>query len=571
MNLVHQRVRWLVAPGAAEDRVAELARQLELPATLAALLIQRGYGDAAAARRFLRPSLEELSDPFALKDMPAAVRLVGEAIDAGRRILVHGDYDVDGQCATALLTRVLRQAGADVVPFIPHRIQHGYDFGPAGLAAAREHQAGLIITCDCGTTATAAVAEARREDRSVIITDHHLPPDALPPADAVLNPQRADCGSSVSELCGAGVAFKLAQAIVRERGLPVNLPYHLLDLVALATVADVVPLTGENRILVRHGLRLMAKTRWPGVRALLDVSGLSGRSIRAGQVGFIIAPRLNAAGRIGDPMDGLQLLLTDDPSEASRRAQALDALNAQRQSLDQEILEQAIETVEGTVDLEREHALVLAHDRWHPGVIGIVASRLVERYARPTILVAMEGEEGRGSGRSIPGFDLHGALTACAAHLAKYGGHRMAAGLSLRRDRVDAFRAAFGAVARERLSQEDLIPLRRVDTLVSVDRLDDRLERLLRHLEPCGMGNPGPVLGVLRGTAVGASVVGGKHLKFTLQDATGSIESIAFGWGDRLTEDWWHDAVDVALRLERNEWGGYSKLQARIVDVRRAD
>jgi single-stranded-DNA-specific exonuclease len=571
MTLVHPRVRWVVVPPPDPQQVVNLARSLQLPETLTSLLIQRGHDTPESAKRFLRPSLDDLSDPFLLQDMRHAVRIVAEAVRGGRTILVHGDYDVDGQCATALLTRVLREAGAAVVPFIPHRLRDGYDFGPAGLAAARQHDAGLIITCDCGTSARATVEQARAEGRQVVVTDHHLPTGPLPPADAVLNPQRPDCPSHAGELCGAGVAFKLAQAVVADLGLPVNLPYHLLDLVALATVADVVPLRGENRILVRFGLRLLGNSRWPGIRALVEVAGLTGGEVRAGQVGFILAPRLNAAGRIGDPMDGLHLLLSDEPADALSRSEALEALNTRRQALDQEILAQAVEMVERAIDLERDHALVLAGEGWHPGVIGIVASRLVERYARPTVLVALEGEEGRGSGRSIPGFDLHGALSVCDSHLVRYGGHRMAAGLSVRRDRLDAFREAFGDVARSRLTPDDLIPMLRVDITVAVEELDDRLERLLRHLEPSGPGNPGPVLGVREATAKGANVVGTNHIKFTLEDETAAIQSIGFGWADRLSEDWSQGAVDVALRLERNDWRGSSTLQARVVDVRRAD
>lgn len=571
MTVVQPRVRWVVAPPADPGHTLRLAQGLRIPEALAALLLQRGFGSEDAARQFLRPSLDTLSDPFAMADMHTAVALVAEAVRERRRIMVHGDYDVDGQCATALLTRVLREAGADVLPFIPHRVRDGYDFGPAGLAAAAEHGVGLIITCDCGTSARTTVERARAAGIRVIITDHHLPSGPLPPADAVLNPQRPDCSSSATQLCGTGVAFKLAQALVAELGLPVNLAYHLLDLVALATVADVVPLTGENRTLVRFGLRLLPKTRWPGLRALLAVSGLSGPSIRAGQVGFILAPRLNAAGRIGEAMDGLRLLLTDDAAEAEPLAQALDDLNTRRQAMDQEILDQAMETIEQLVDLDREHALVLAGEGWHPGVIGIVASRLVERFARPTVLVALEGAEGKGSGRSIPKFDLHGALTVCAPHLARYGGHRMAAGLTVERGQLEAFREAFGEVARSQLTEDDLVPVQRVDVIVSVNQLDDRLEKLLRHLEPCGAGNPGPVLGVKGGGARGATVVGTNHLKFQLEDETGGIEAIGFNWGDRVADDWWHHGVDVALRLERNEWMGLSKLQARIVDVRRAN
>src|SRR5438874_749463 len=309
---------------------------------------------------------------------PLAVELVTRAVRARTPILVHGDYDVDGQCAAALLTRVLRSVGGTAHAFVPHRLRDGYDFGPAGLAEAQRVGAGLIITCDCGITAIEAVRAARAAGIAVLVTDHHLPGDELPPASAVLDPRRADCPSEDKDLCGAGVAFKLAQALMPALGQSSNLPLHFLDLVALATVADVVPLTGENRILVRHGLKMLADSRWTGVRALIDAAGLTGKPIKSGHVGFILAPRLSAAGRIGEPADGLQLLLSDEPARATAIARALDTLNARRQELDQRILDEALELAEATLAPE-DRALVLAADGWHPGVIGIVASRLVER------------------------------------------------------------------------------------------------------------------------------------------------------------------------------------------------
>src|SRR5439155_9733942 len=278
-------------------------------------------------------------DPRAWADMVRATALVVAAVRAGTPILVHGDYDVDGQCAAALLTRVLRAAGGQAHGFVPHRLRDGYDFGAAGLAEARRLRAGLIVTCDCGITAVDAVRAAREAGMEVIVTDHHLPGDALPPASAVLDPLRVDCGSTDKALCGAGVAFKLAQAVVAALGLSPNLPLHFLDYVALATVADVVPLVGENRILVRHGLKTLADSRWTGLRARVEAAGLAGKPLRAGHVGFILAPRLNAAGRIGDANDGLRLLLTDDPDEAARVARELETLNARRQALDQRILD----------------------------------------------------------------------------------------------------------------------------------------------------------------------------------------------------------------------------------------
>jgi single-stranded-DNA-specific exonuclease len=559
--------RWIVAPEADAVATETLARALSLPSTLAALLVQRGFADPERARGFLRPRLETLADPYSLDGLADAVGLIAAALESGRPILVHGDYDVDGQCSTAMLTRVLRAAGADVTPFVPHRVRDGYDFGPAGLQAARDAGAGLILTCDCGTTAVESVRQARAEGRTVIVTDHHLP-GVVAPADVIINPQKPGCRSQLQQLCGAGVAFKLVQALVPVLHLPENLPWHLLDLVALATVADVVPLVAENRTLVRFGLKLMKTSRWPGVRALVETAGLGGKEIRAGHVGFILAPRLNAAGRIGDAMDGVRLLLADDPAAARSMAQLLETVNARRQATDEALLDEAVEMVEEQVDLSREYGLVLAQEGWHSGVIGLVASRIVERYSRPTVLVALEGDVGKGSGRSISGFDLHAALTECAPLLSRYGGHRMAAGLTIERERLPHFREAFNEVARAWLSEDDLVPVRRIDVVASVADLDDDLERLLRHLEPCGMGNPKPVLGVVRGSVRSGRVVGSNHLRFTLDDDTGTIPAIAFNWADRV-EPAWHDVpVDVAVQLDRNEWRGGSTLQARVVDIR---
>jgi single-stranded-DNA-specific exonuclease len=561
--------RWAVAAPTDPAQVDPLVQALNIPETLGALLVQRGFTSPTDAKRYLRPELGTLSDPYLLRDMDTAVELTSRAAREGRTILVHGDYDVDGQCATALLTRVLRQAGAQVVPFVPHRIRDGYDFGPAGLAQAREQGASLIVTCDCGTTAVEPIRQARAEGIDVVVTDHHLP-GVVAPANAVVNPQHPDCASGLGQLCGAGVAFKLAQALAGALDLPDNLPYHFLDLVALATVADVVPLTGENRTLVRYGLKMLAASRWRGVRALVNTAGLAGRELRAGQVGYILAPRLNAAGRIAEAMDGVRLLLTDDDTEARDLARRLEHINERRQAVDERTLGEAVEELDAQVDLDRDYGLVLAREGWHAGVIGLVASRVVERYARPAILVALDGEEGRGSGRSIAGFDLHAALEACAPQLERYGGHRMAAGLTLRRDRLEAFREAFGAVARERLTPDDLVPTQRIDAVVSVQRMDAELERLLRHLEPCGPGNPAPVFGVSGAAVRHPNTVGANHLKFTLDDGTGRIEAIAFNWADRVGSGWLGAPLDVALKLERNEWRGRSSLQARVVGIRPA-
>ncbi len=566
-------LRWVVASPPDPTLVEALGAGLGITPTLASLLAQRGLTSPDDARRFLRPALEELADPYRLAGLAEAVALISAAVRKGTGILVHGDYDVDGQCATALLTRALRLAGATVTPFVPHRVRDGYDLGPAGLAAARTAGAGLIITCDCGITAVEAVAAARAAGLAVVVTDHHLPGEVLPAANAIIDPRRPDDTSGLTQLCGTGLAFKLVQALAPVLGLPEHLPLHFLDLVALATVADIVPLIGENRILVRHGLRLLPQSRWAGLRALIRTAGLEGKEIRAGQVGYILAPRLNAAGRVGEAGDGLRLLLTDQPAEAERLAAQLEVHNTDRQGLDQRILEEAIRLVEEQADPDRDLGLVLAADGWHPGVVGIVASRVVERYGRPAFLIALEGDLGKGSGRSISRFDLHAALHRCGDLLERFGGHQMAAGLTLRRDRVDAFRERFAEVAREQLRAADLGPEQRIDLVLPLSEATDDLERLCRHLEPCGMGNPGPVFGSRAIRLDGARRVGNGHLKGILASGVGRVPAIGFGWADRAS--WLSGqqapAVDVAFRLEQNEYQGAVSLQARIVALSPAE
>jgi single-stranded-DNA-specific exonuclease len=337
-------------------------------------------------------------------------------------------------------------------------------------------------------------------------------------------------------------------------------------MVALATVADVVPLQGENRILVKHGLRLLADSNWPGIRALLEASGLAGKELRAGHLGFILGPRLNAAGRIGDAADGLRLLLSDDMEESTALARRLEGLNVERQALDQRMLDEALCQVEQFADLERDSGFVLVGDGWHPGVVGIVASRVVERYGRPAFLIAFDGDIGKGSGRSISRFDLHSALLACGDLLERYGGHQMAAGLTIRRQNLEAFRERFAGIARESLAPEDLGPEQRVDLEVGLHEVTYELERLCRYLEPCGTGNASPVFGVRGVRLAGRARVGQGHLKGTLDDGRYRLQAIGFQWADRVP--WLSDGpVDAAFRLEVNEWNGQVSLQARLCSL----
>ncbi len=560
--------RWEVEPVPDAAAAGRLARALNVPQPFAALLLQRGHDGPEAARRFLRPRREDLHDPVLLPDLPRAVERLAEAARRRETVFVHGDYDVDGQCATAILTRVLRRAGAPVVPFVPHRIRDGYDLSGAGVRAASAAGASVLVTLDSGTTALEPVSAARGAGMDVIVVDHHLPGEEWPDAYALVNPRRPDSRYPCPDLCGAGLAWKVAVALSDALRLPDGMAWRLLDLVALATVADLVPLAGENRVLVRLGLKLMGETPWLGLAALIREAGLAEKPLRTGHLGFALGPRLNAAGRVGEAMDGLRLLLTDDPEEAARLATQLERQNGERQALDQRTLDEALTDLEAAFDPARDAGVVLARDGWHPGVVGIVASRVLERVARPVFLIAFEGDVGKGSGRSVAGCDLHAALALCAPHLEKWGGHRMAAGLTIRREHLDAFRAAFNAACAAQLDPASLAPTQRVDAVLPLEQLTDELERLVRALEPTGIGNPNPVFGV-RGVRVEGRLrpMGERHIRLALTDGRGVLEAVAFGAREEVERvvGGARGPLRAAVRLERDTWKGRDRLEGRLV------
>jgi single-stranded-DNA-specific exonuclease len=560
--------RWILPPPPDEEAVRDLATALSLPDIVCRLLLIRGYVSAEDAKLFLRPKLDRLHDPLQFLSMDKAVDRLARAVSGEELIFIHGDYDVDGISSTTLLTRAIRGLGGKAMPFIPRRIEDGYDLSDAGVDAAMAAGAVVVVTCDCGTTAVSPVARLCKAGIDVIVTDHHLPGGALPDCLSILNPKRTGCGYPDKDLAAVGVAFKLALALARALGKNENFIWGMLDLVALATVADVAPLRGENRVFVRYGLRMLADTHNIGMRALIRAAGLSGKPLTAGRIGFILAPRLNAAGRLGHAIRGVELLLSEDEHQANVIARELEELNNRRQELDHATLEQAREKVL-QMDLDEIFGIVVADDTWHPGVIGIVASRLVEEFGRPTVLIALSGEQGKGSGRSIPKFDLHGALGEARDLLIRYGGHRAAAGVTVARERVDDFAIRFNDVARSRLTLEDLVPEIRVDLEVSIDGIDARLESLFRHFEPFGIGNPSPVL-LARNVTLAAApkLVGKDGLKLVLDTGTGSLEALGWGMASRVAEFEAGNKIDVAFRLERDEYRGESYLQARIADVR---
>jgi single-stranded-DNA-specific exonuclease len=569
--LAAPRRLWVMRPAADPAAVAGLAGRLGLPGAVAALLLQRGHGGEAAARSFLRPRLDELHDPFLMAGMAAAAERILSAVRSGETILIHGDYDVDGAAATALLTRVIRALGGRAEPFVPLRMRDGYDFGAAGLREAARLGASLVVTVDCGVSAHETVAAASAAGLDVIVTDHHTPGDRLPAALAVINPSRADCGYPEKTLAGTGVAFRLAQALWSQSGGDAEEVLWHLDLVALATVADLVPLTGGNRTLVRYGLRVLASSRKAGVRALLADAGLKpGEAPTAGQLGHIVAPRINAAGRLGDAGVAVRLLLTEDEAEAASLAQRLEGENRQRQELDRRILDEALELLDEGYDPERDHGVVLAGEGWHPGVIGIVASRVVERIHRPTVLVALEAgaERVRGSARSVPGFDLYAAIAACSEHLERFGGHRQAAGLDIRPERLDSFRAAFNDYAGTALTAEQRVPQLAIDLELPLAEASAELYRVLRHLGPFGVGNPTPVFAARGVELREARVVGSRHLRLRIAENGAELEAIGFGMADRRAELERAGRVDVAFQLHEDEWNGRARLQARLQDVR---
>src|SRR5437764_7856137 len=532
---------------------AELASSLGISELTAGVLVRRGYGDPETARAFLAGELPP-HDPFLLGDMQAACERIRAAVAGGRRICVHGDYDVDGIAATALAVLLLRALGADVVWHLPSRFDEGYGVRTETLARLVDEGCGLVLTVDCGITAVEEVAEARTRGLEVIVTDHHRPGETLPDCPIVAT---RPSDYPFPELCGTGVVYKLGQALF---GVDSDIPKRHLDLVGMATIADVVPLLDENRSLVIAGLRALSRTQKPGLQALMRVAGVDPASVDAGAVGFRLGPRINAAGRLGHPRDALELLLTDDADDARRLAGSLEELNKERQAVEGRIVREAIAQVESWPDEHKERrAYVVAGADWHEGVIGIVASRLVEKFNRPVVLIAGADGEWKGSGRSIPSFDLHGALGACASLLERWGGHRAAAGLSIEPENVEPFAEAFAAHAADLLVDEDLQPVTYVDAIVPRGtRLTLDLCSELAQLAPFGLGNPAVTL-LAAGCELDAlATVGeGKHLRFRVRrEGVDAGSAIAFGIGPRIDGYRREGRWDVAFRLEENRWNG---------------
>ena len=569
--------QWQVAAPDKETR-QRLAAELSLSPLLCQILVNRGITDAAAARKFLSPSLHDLHDPYLLAGMDVSVQRIVGAILGNEQMAVYGDYDVDGVSGTALLLTFFRSLGLQAAYHIPERQAEGYGINPEAIRKLAGLGARLLITVDCGSTAVEEVALANRLGIDTIITDHHQPPAILPDAVAVVNPHQPGCGYPNKHLCGVGLVFKLLTALrahMRQAGvlserLP-NLKRHL-DLVALGTIADVTPIRGENRVIVQHGLEELTRTLKPGLQALRQVSGRQEKNASVGEVGFQLAPRLNASGRLGSAEQSLELLMACERAEAETLAARLDDVNRERRTLQADIERAVHERIDRQYGGAPPAALVLADADWHLGVVGIVAARIAETYHRPTFLLQIEGATARGSGRSIPNFDLFDGLQHCAGWLEQFGGHRYAAGLTVAVDNLAALQEAFVRYADDRLEAEDLRPVLRLESVVPLADVDRAMVNELASLEPHGAGNPTPVLaacGVRMASSIRRLGQDGQHARFSVEQNGHSMEVIAFRIADRVAQAAAAgNDLDIAFVPAINTWGNRQTVELQLRDLR---
>ena len=558
--------RWIFPSSDGDTLASRLSRELQIPAFLARVLVRNGLSEAETARDFLQPRLSRLDDPFLLPEMDKAVDRVLHALDKKERIVLYGDYDVDGVASLALLKRVLTAMGGEVACFLPLRAEEGYGLSASGVERCfEEHAPELLIAVDCGTNSPREVATIRARGADAIILDHHEVSEARPDCIALVNPK---LGTDFHYLCSAGVAFKLAHALLkRSPRSDIDLKDYL-DIVALATIADLVPLAEENRVFVHRGLQQMARTRWPGLAALMAVADVK-VPVRGGDVGFRLGPRINASGRLGTALESLRLLLSDDPAEAARLAASLDQQNRSRQAVEKRLIEEVDSWVDKNFQATRDISIVAGQRDWHHGVLGIVAARIMRRHHRPTLLIGF-GDDGmgKGSGRSIEGFSLVEALGKCSGHLEKFGGPEMAAGVSVREERFEIFRRAFEEVARALSDAEMLVPRLRLDAEVDLREIGHDLLDAQEQLEPFGMANSQPVL-VSRGVQPMAPprVLKEKHLRFEFSAQRSRVSAIFFNGAEQpLPRPPW----DVAFVLERNEFNGRNEPQMNIQAIRSA-
>ncbi len=552
--------------------IKTLSESLNISEPLAKLLVQRDIKTFYQAKNFFRPDLDSLYDPFLMAGMDTATKRVIKAITDNELIYVYGDYDVDGTCATSLLYLFLKELNANVDFYIPKRLVEGYGISNEGLDFIKSKNASLVIAVDCGITAVEEAHYAKTIGLDLIICDHHQPKDQLPNAIAVLDPIKPGCNYPYKYLSGAGVAFKLAQGLSERIGKR-DLPKKYLDLVALAGAADIVPLTGENRILVKEGLDQINTSPRPGIEALLKSAGLQKGSLTSGQVVFTIAPRINAVGRLGDARRAVELLITDRDDQAAELAKVLESENYERRKIDVDTFDYANSLVENSLDLKKELAIILHQEEWHPGVIGIVASRLVEKYYRPTIMLTTVDGVAKGSARSINNFNIYEALKRCEDVLLHFGGHQAAAGLAIELDKLEQFRAKFNEIVRESISENDLIPEIQIDSEIKFGEITPKFIRILEQFAPFGPGNMRPVF-LTRGVNIlnNPRTVGSNHLvvSFKHKSSQKVIDAIGFNLGEYLDllKENKNSEFDIVFIIDKIEKEERSIPQLKLRDLR---
>ena len=564
-------MRWsLLNPD--QNTVSSVKKAFRTSEVIARVLANRNILNPNLARPFFTPNLDMLHNPYLMQDMDKAVERVLKNIKSGKPIMVFGDYDVDGTTGAAALYLAFQKFGADVTYYIPDREKEGYGLSYHGIEVAKDIGIDLIITCDCGINAFVQVDFANEQNIDIIITDHHTTDTELPKAHAILNPKREDCEYPFKGLCGGGVAFKLITAIGNELNIPLTDYEEIIPLITLGIAADVVPIKDENRVLVHHGLNILENLEKPGLKTLLELAGLKGH-ISVGQLVFSIAPRINAAGRLGDANRAVELLVTDDQDKARLLAKELDNENKRRQIIQQAVVDEALLKVNAEADLKNENALVLANAGWHPGVVGIVASKIKEEFNRPTIIIALENGSGKGSARSVAGFDLYEALTACKTHLDGYGGHPMAAGLTLSNQKLEDFKKAFINFANERLTEENLQATLTLDSEIALQDITPRFMDFLDKLSPYGPGNMRPKFAIRNAEIAGApKVIGktGEHIRFKIRQGLKSCSAVGFGLSNKYEMLITGQPVDIACVVETNEWQGNTSIQMNVRDIKRA-
>ena len=562
-------LKWVLAPDPGHDLVMQIAQETDLPPQIVRILINRKIDTPQQIRNFLKPEMSNLKDPLEMLGMQAGVDRVLQAFFNNEKLMVYGDYDVDGITATALLYIVLNKLGAQVDYYLPNRLVAGYGLSEEAITEAQEKGVTLIVTVDTGITAIEEIAYAKERGIDVIVTDHHEQGESIPEACAIINPKQNECNYG-EELSGVGVAYKLAQALYRALNQDERELEEHLDLVSLGTAADIVPLVGENRILTNFGLRQISRTTKPGLKSLTFVSGLMGKEMSTGQVVFILAPRINALGRLGDARQAIRLLSTKDEGVAAEIARKLDSENKRRKSIDEETLKDAIDQMDEVSDLGNDRAIVLAGEGWHQGVIGIVASRLVEKHHLPTVMISIKDGEGKGSARSIPGFHLCEALKECEHLLIKYGGHKYAAGLSIKQEHVEEFRRKFIEVSNRKLSDEDIIPKLNIDLEIELNDINDSFVQSIEQFSPFGPQNMRPIFLTRNCEVVGRPyTVGRNHLRMKIRKGSAVFDVIGYGFGDmvhQISSD--GCLVDIVYVVEYNTWNNVTRIQIRLRDIK---